>query len=69
MIKGGELTRYGPWGTGEHQLKVGENDALQLQTLPQNPEIIMVNPQRKCYGQALGHILIWCNIWEKVTSR
>jgi hypothetical protein len=50
MVMGGILTRYGPpnWGTGEKQLKRGKMMTLNFR--PPNPEIIMVNPQRKLYG-------------------
>jgi hypothetical protein len=47
---GGRLTRYGPkFGVPVRSSRKG-GKMMTLNFRPTNPEIIMVNPQRKLYG-------------------
>jgi hypothetical protein len=50
MVMGGRLTRYGPeFGVPVRSSWKG-GKMMTLNFRPPNPEIIMVNPQRKLYG-------------------
>jgi hypothetical protein len=50
MIMGGGLTRYGPNIEVPVRISWKWEKIMSLNFRPPNPEIIMVNPQRKLYG-------------------
>jgi hypothetical protein len=51
MVMGGRLTRYdSKLGYRWEAVEKGEKWMMTLKSRPPNPEIIMVNPQRKRYG-------------------